>query len=50
MTVKVTEVPGKNRFEAELDGARVGHIEYVRRDGVIIYTHTEVNGAFEGRG
>ncbi|GGS73438.1 N-acetyltransferase [Planobispora rosea] len=50
MTVKVTAVPEKNRFEAQLDGTRVGHIDYLRKDGVIIYTHTEVDRAFEGRG
>ncbi|MBG0827003.1 N-acetyltransferase [Planomonospora sp. ID67723] len=50
MTVEVTAVPEKNLFEAEVDGEHAGQIEFVRRDGVIVYTHTEVDGPFEGRG
>ncbi|GII05268.1 GNAT family N-acetyltransferase [Planobispora takensis] len=50
MTVRVTAVPEMNLFEAEIDGSHVGQIEYVRKDDVIVYTHTEVDKAFEGRG
>ncbi|GAA3443186.1 GNAT family N-acetyltransferase [Planomonospora venezuelensis] len=50
MTVRVTAVPEKNLFEAEVDGEHAGQIEYTRRDGAIVYTHTEVDGPFEGKG
>ncbi|MGW4425826.1 GNAT family N-acetyltransferase [Streptosporangium sp. NPDC004631] len=37
-------------FEAEVDGRQAGRLEFIRRDGVITYTHTEVNAEFEGKG
>ena len=40
----------KHRFEADLGDGSSGLIEYQLRDGKIIYTHTEVPTAHEGRG
>ncbi|MFB9908070.1 GNAT family N-acetyltransferase [Allokutzneria oryzae] len=50
MDVVVTEVPERHRFEARLNGSLAGHVEYARLGGKILLTHTEVDGAFEGKG
>ncbi|GAA3160228.1 GNAT family N-acetyltransferase [Planomonospora alba] len=50
MNVSVEFVPEKGFYEATVDGEHAGQLELVRRDGVIVYTHTEVDPAFEGRG
>jgi predicted GNAT family acetyltransferase len=50
MTVSIAFVPEKDLFEAKVDGEHAGQLEFTRRDGVIVYTHTEVDPAFEGRG
>lgn len=48
-TVEVVEV--EDRFEARLpDGTVAGFAEYVRQDGAVVFTHTEVDPAFEGQG
>ena len=51
-TVEVVDVPERGRFEVRLDGARVGHLEYVDDPGRRVRTmpHTEVDPAFGGRG
>ncbi|WP_069386048.1 GNAT family N-acetyltransferase [Cellulosimicrobium cellulans] len=47
--VDVVEV--EDRFEARLpDGTVAGFAEYVRQDGAVVFTHTEVDPAFEGQG
>ncbi|MET8334898.1 GNAT family N-acetyltransferase [Streptosporangium canum] len=50
MQVDVKLSPGGDFFEAEVDGKHAGQLEFVRRDGVIVYTHTEVDAEFEGNG
>ncbi|MER5317732.1 GNAT family N-acetyltransferase [Streptosporangium roseum] len=50
MQVDVKLSPGGDFFEAEVDGKHAGQLEFVRRDGVIVYTHTEVDPEFEGNG
>ncbi|MER5425164.1 GNAT family N-acetyltransferase [Streptosporangium roseum] len=50
MQVDVKLSPGGDLFEAEVDGKHAGQLEFVRRDGVIVYTHTEVDTEFEGNG
>ncbi|MFD8528924.1 GNAT family N-acetyltransferase [Streptosporangium canum] len=50
MQVDVKLSPGGDLFEAEVDGKHAGQLEFVRRDGVIVYTHTEVDAEFEGNG
>lgn len=47
--VEVHHNPDAKRFEVRL-GNEVAMIEYMRAGSNIIYTHTEVPPAFEGRG
>ncbi|MGU3502002.1 GNAT family N-acetyltransferase [Mycobacterium sp. C31M] len=42
--------PGDNRFTIALDGRQVGLVDFHDRDGVRIFTHTEIDPAFGGRG
>jgi predicted GNAT family acetyltransferase len=47
----VTEVPGRERFEArDQSGAVAGVVTYQLTGNIIVYTHTEVDPEFEGRG
>ncbi|HEY6569518.1 MAG TPA: GNAT family N-acetyltransferase [Candidatus Limnocylindrales bacterium] len=39
-----------HRFEAWVDGALAGFSEYEPRDGWLVFVHTEVLPAFEGKG
>jgi predicted GNAT family acetyltransferase len=39
-----------DRFSIAVDGREVGFTEYADRDGQRIFSHTEVDDAFEGRG
>jgi predicted GNAT family acetyltransferase len=48
--VSVTDHPEKSRFEAFLNGERVGLAAYQLSTGQIIYTHTEVDDSAEGKG
>lgn len=50
MTTDVRDVPDRSRYEAIVDGALAGFAAYRMRDGVRVFTHTEVSDAFEGRG
>ncbi len=50
MHVDVKLSPAGGSYEAEVDGRHAGRLDFVRRDGVITYTHTEVDGEFEGKG
>lgn len=47
--IEVHHNPDAKRFEVRLDG-EIAMIEYMRAGTNIIYTHTEVPPAFEGRG
>ncbi|NJC21592.1 hypothetical protein BJ994_000668 [Arthrobacter pigmenti] len=38
------------RYEISLDGKPAGFAEYRLKDSRVIFTHTEVDSAFEGRG
>lgn len=38
------------KYEISLDGEPAGFAEYRLRDGRVIFTHTEVDSAFEGHG
>lgn len=38
------------RYEAQLDGRLAGFAEYQLTDALIVFTHTEVDPEFEGRG
>ncbi|MBA3233023.1 MAG: N-acetyltransferase [Propionibacteriales bacterium] len=48
--VDVRTVPARSRYEAYVDGRLVGYSDYHERDGVISFTHAEVEPAFGGRG
>lgn len=48
--VEVIDVPEAKRFEARLDGELAGVAEYLLTDGLITFSHTEIDPAFEGRG
>ncbi|MDA8437390.1 MAG: GNAT family N-acetyltransferase [Propionibacterium sp.] len=46
----VTDNPTARRYEAHVDGRLAGFAEYQLTDELIVFTHTEVDPAFEGRG
>lgn len=48
--VEVVDVPERKRFEARVGGRTAGFAEYARTDALVVYPHTEVDDAFEGRG
>ncbi len=49
--VTVQDAPERHRFEAvAASGEVAGFAAYQRRDGRIVFTHTEVDDAFEGQG
>ena len=48
--ITVTRNDDRRRFEATVDGNLAGFAAYRLRDGVIEFTHTEVDDAFEGKG
>jgi predicted GNAT family acetyltransferase len=46
----VVDAPELNRFEIRVTGTLAGFAEYRLRPGRIVFTHTEVDSAFEGQG
>jgi predicted GNAT family acetyltransferase len=48
--VTVRDDRAQSRFEAEVDGKLAGFAAYELSDGVITFTHPEVDDAFEGHG
>lgn len=48
--LKVTNNPSESRYEARLGEALAGFAEYRLADGLITFTHTEVDPAYEGTG
>ena len=50
MTITITNNTEKPRFEAHLDGELAGFCEYNLLSNAVMYTHTEVLPAFEGKG
>ena len=48
--VEVVDVPEKSRIEIRVDGDLAGFADYSRLGGRIIFRHTEIHDAFEGRG
>lgn len=48
--VVVVDAPERSRFEVRVDGELAGFAQYLRRPGLIAFTHTEVDARFEGRG
>ena len=48
--VTVRDVPESTRFEAHVGDRLAGFAAYTLDDGVITFTHTEVDDEFEGEG
>jgi predicted GNAT family acetyltransferase len=47
---EVRHVPEHRRYEASVDGAVAGFTAYQLTDELVVFTHTEVDPAYEGRG
>jgi uncharacterized protein len=50
VTYLIEDNPAARRFEILVDGALAGFTAYQPRDGVLVFTHTEVDAGFQGRG
>ncbi|GAA4351071.1 GNAT family N-acetyltransferase [Variovorax defluvii] len=50
MTITITDNADKHRYEAHLDGQLAGFCEYNLLSNAVMFTHTEVLPAFEGKG
>ncbi len=48
--VELSDNTAARRFEAHIDGVLAGFAEYQLTDELVVFTHTEVEPAFEGRG
>lgn len=48
--VQVTDNPQESRYEARVDGELAGFAAYELAEDLIMFTHTEVDDAFEGQG
>jgi predicted GNAT family acetyltransferase len=48
--ISVGDNPAQQRYEATVDGTVAGFAQYQVKDGHIVFTHTEVDPAFEGQG
>ncbi|QIG43403.1 N-acetyltransferase [Nocardioides anomalus] len=48
--VEVTNNQAEQRYEARIDGELAGAAYYDAADDLIVFTHTEVDEAFEGHG
>ena len=48
--VQVTRNDEQTRYEARVDGELAGFAEYQLTDILVVFTHTEVDGTFEGQG
>ena len=48
--ILVRDAPDRSRFEIVVDGTVAGFSEYHSRPGRIVFTHTEVGEAYQGRG
>ena len=48
--VEMTHQPQTHRYEAHVGGELAGFAEYQLTDELVVFTHTEVDGRFEGQG
>ncbi|MFN8077650.1 MAG: GNAT family N-acetyltransferase [Kineosporiaceae bacterium] len=48
--IEVRDAPEASRYELYRDGALAGRADYELAPGVIVFTHTVVDPAFEGQG
>lgn len=49
-TATVTDHREQSRFEIHVDGKLAGFADYRRREDTVVFTHTEVDDAYEGEG
>lgn len=49
-TVSVRDAPNRSRFEVHLGDDLAGFVDYRLEPGRIVFTHTEVRPALQGRG
>ncbi|TDD91445.1 N-acetyltransferase [Actinomadura darangshiensis] len=50
MSTEITDNAEQSRYEIRLDGDLAGFAEYEPGEGAVVFTHTEVDSAFEGKG
>jgi uncharacterized protein len=50
MAVQVVNNSDQHRYEIRVDGTPVGFAAYEERPGVLTFTHTEIDSAYEGKG
>jgi predicted GNAT family acetyltransferase len=50
MAIEVRDVPDEGHFVITVDGTQAGVAEYKLRDDLMVFTHTEIDSDFEGRG
>lgn len=48
--IAVVHAPESRRFEIRVDGELAGIAEYVHKGGRYIFTHTQIDPAYEGKG
>lgn len=48
--IVIADAPGRQRFEASIDGEVAGFLVYRSRQGLLALIHTEVEQRFEGHG
>lgn len=48
--LQLTHNQSERRYEARVDGILAGFAEYQRTHEIVVFTHTEVDAAFEGQG
>ena len=48
--ISVADNPAQHRYEATVEGTIAGYAEYQVTKGHVVFTHTEVDPAFEGMG
>jgi predicted GNAT family acetyltransferase len=48
--ITVENNPALHRYEARIDGKAAGYAEYQLTPALIVFTHTEVEPAYEGQG
>lgn len=50
IAVVVTDVDERSRFEITVDGTLAGFADYRAAPGRLVITHSEIDGAYQGRG
>ena len=50
MKTEIVDRPGTDRYEILADGEAAGFVEYKLSPGEIMFIHTEIDEAYEGKG